>query len=180
MLHALNRTLSLLAAIAFSASHSIGNPSAAGDLAALKPPAVSQSKPNIIFYLADDQDIGDYGSYGNPLIHTPAADRLASEGMLFTSAFTGQAICAPSRSQLYTGNYPLKNGAFLNHVSVKRDQVSISKYLADEGYEVILAGKSHVKPESVFKWDHEWDHVSKEGVPREYIPLEQIEAYFQS
>ena len=173
-------SLHLLTTIACTVSAPSMAAAKQSDPAAPKPLAVSQSKPNIIFYLADDQDIGDYGCYGNELIHTPAADRLASEGMRFSSAFTGQAICAPSRSQLYTGNYPLKNGAFLNHSAVKRDQVSISKYLSDQGYDVILAGKSHVKPKSVFKWDQEWDHVEKEGVPREYIPLDQIETYFQN
>ncbi|MDQ8183156.1 sulfatase [Pelagicoccus sp. SDUM812005] len=139
-----------------------------------------QAQPNIVFYLADDQDIGDYGCYGNERVQTPAVDRLAREGMRFTHAFTGQAICAPSRSQLYTGNYPLRNGAFLNHVPVKDDQVSIASYLGNLGYEVILAGKSHVEPDSVFTWTEEWPTVDKDGVPREYIPLEKIESYFKS
>ncbi len=143
-------------------------------------PSTFYAKPNIIFYLADDQDIGDYGCYGNDLVHTPAVDRLAQEGMRFTKAFTGQAICAPSRSQLYTGNYPLKNGAFLNHVPVKSDQVSIASRIEALGYAVILAGKSHVKPSSVFNWSKEWESVDKQGVPRKYIPLNQIATYFKS
>lgn len=142
-------------------------------------PIASYAQPNIIFYLADDQDIGDYGCYGNERVHTPAVDRLAQEGMRFTHAFTAQAICAPSRSQLYTGNYPLKNGAFLNHVPVKSDQASIASHMEKLGYEVILAGKSHVKPSSVFKWSEEWEPVEKADVPRKYIPLEQIENYFK-
>ena len=40
-------------------------------------------RPNIIFYLADDQDQIDYGVYGNNLVKTPAVDKLAKEGMLF-------------------------------------------------------------------------------------------------
>lgn len=143
-------------------------------------PLLIYAKPNIIFYLADDQDIADYGCYGNERVHTPAVDHLAQEGMRFTRAFTGQAICAPSRSQLYTGNYPLKNGAFLNHVPVKSDQVSIATHMEQLGYEVVLAGKSHVKPNSVFNWHQEWPSVEKERVPRKYIPLEQIESYFQN
>ncbi len=53
--------------------------------------------PNIIFYLADDQDVNDYGCYGNPKIITPGVDRLAREGLMFRNAFTGQAICTVSR-----------------------------------------------------------------------------------
>jgi hypothetical protein len=66
-------------------------------------------KPNFIFYLADDQDQLDYGCYGNPKVSTPNVDLLAKEGMLFNNFYTGQAICAPARSQIYTGMYPVKN-----------------------------------------------------------------------
>ncbi|WP_448248497.1 sulfatase family protein [Thalassotalea agariperforans] len=138
------------------------------------------SRPNIIFYLADDQDINDYGIYGNEKVHTPAVDRLANQGMRFDHAFTAQAICAPSRTQLFTGKYPLKNGAFANHTPTRPDISSVTKQMRALGYEVVLAGKSHVKPASVYDWDQEWEPVPKEGVPRDYIPLERIENYFKS
>ncbi|WP_430932608.1 sulfatase family protein [Saccharicrinis sp. 156] len=137
------------------------------------------AKPNIIFYLADDQDIYDYGCYGNDYIKTPAVDRLAGEGMVFENAFTAQSICAPSRSQLYTGNYPLKNGCFINHFRTKPDIKSVTTYLGDLGYEVILAGKSHVQPASVYNWDLEWHSVEGRG-PRKDIPLDSIQAYFKN
>ena len=108
--------------------------------------------PNIIFYISDDQDKYDYGCYGNYKIKTPSVDRLAREGMIFENAFTAQAICAPSRSQLYSGSYPLKNGCFLNHIQTKDDLKSVTKYMRDLGYEVILAGKSHVKPSTGLKF----------------------------
>lgn len=141
--------------------------------------AKKATKPNIIFYLADDQDKYDYGCYGNDKINTPAVDRLAREGMVFENAFTGQSICAPSRSQLYTGNYPLKNGCFINHFRSKPDIKSVTTYLGDLGYEVILAGKSHVKPTSLFDWDAEWHSVDGRG-PRKDIPLDSIQAYFKN
>ncbi len=136
--------------------------------------------PNIIFYLSDDQDVYDYGCYGNEKVHTPAIDRLAREGMLFANAFTAQAICAPSRTQLFTGKYPLKNGCFANHTSTKADIQSVTTYMRRAGYELVLAGKSHVSPSSVYDWDKEWQCVPKDGVPREYIPLDSIESYMQN
>ncbi len=136
--------------------------------------------PNIIFFLADDQDKYDYGCYGNKKVFTPAVDRLAKEGLLFENAFTGQAICAPSRSQLYTGNYPLKNGCFINHIKTKEDQISVTTYLNDLGYDVVLAGKSHVGPNKVYNWSHAWKPEKKEGVPRPYLPLNKIENFFKS
>ena len=137
-------------------------------------------QPNIIFYLADDQDVYDYGCYGNEKVNTPAVDRLAKEGMLFTNAFTAQAICAPSRSQIFTGKYPLKNGCFANHTATKPDIESVTSIMKKLGYEVLLAGKSHVKPDKVYDWDKEWEPVPKKNVPRDYIPLDSIENYFKT
>ena len=106
-------------------------------------------RPNIIFYLADDQDQIDYGVYGNNLVKTPAVDKLAKEGMLFSNAYTTQAICAPTRSMLYTGLYPMKNGCMANHLPVKPELKDVNDFFNELGYDVVLAGKGHVKPNSV-------------------------------
>ena len=114
---------------------------------------ITDIKPNFIIYLSDDQDYLDYGSYGNTNVNTKFVDKLASEGLKFTNFHTAQAICAPSRSQLYSGLYPLKNGCYANHIPVKKNTKSVVYHLKQLGYEVVLAGKSHVNPPSVFKWD---------------------------
>ena len=150
------------------------------DLAQIESETQSTTKPNLIFYLADDQDVYDYGCYGNEKVNTAAVDRLAKEGMLFTNAFTAQAICAPSRSQLFTGKYPLKNGCFANHTATRPNIQSVTTQMKKLGYNVVLAGKSHVKPASVYQWDKEWLPVPKKNVPRDYIPLDSIEAYFKT
>ncbi len=142
--------------------------------------AHQNEKPNIIFYLADDQDVYDYGCYGNEKVNTAAVDRLAKEGMLFTNAFTAQAICAPSRSQIFTGNYPVKNGCFANHTATRPNIESVTSRMKNLGYEVVLAGKSHVKPATVYQWDKEWEPVPKKDVPRDYIPLDSIENYIKT
>ncbi len=147
----------------------------AGPQTAAAPEA--DDRPNVVFFLADDQDIYDYGVYGNEWVHTPAVDRLAREGMRFVNAFTPQAICAPSRSATFTGRYPLKNGCFMNHSRTK-DIRSVTDYMSDLGYEVVLAGKSHVQPAKVYDWDLSWETVPVEGKPRKHIPLDSIEAYF--
>ena len=122
-------------------------------------------KPNFIFYLSDDQDQLDYSIYGNDLVESSAVEELASKGMVFNNFYTAQAICSPSRSQLLTGMYPVKNGCYANHIPVKSNISSITKYLKQAGYDVYLAGKSHVKPNSVFNWSH-------------YFPLKD-KRYFQ-
>ena len=131
--------------------------------------------PNIVFYLSDDQDLLDYGVYGNPNVQTSNADLLASEGMKFSNFYTGQAICAPSRSQIFTGMYPVKNGCMANHIGVKPDIKSIASLLKDSGYEVVLAGKSHVKPNKVFDWTYYFPKVNNR-----HLPLEQIEDYLKN
>ena len=138
--------------------------------------AQQESKtPNIVFYLSDDQDLLDYGVYGNPNVQTSNADLLASQGMKFSNFYTGQAICAPSRSQIFTGMYPVKNGCMANHIGVKPDIKSITSLLKESGYEVVLAGKSHVKPNKVFDWTHYFPKINNR-----YLPLEQIDYYLKN
>ena len=62
-----------------------------------------QRKPNIIFILADDLGYGDLSCYGQKLFKTPNIDKLAREGVKFTSHYSGSPVCAPSRSALMTG-----------------------------------------------------------------------------
>ena len=101
----------------------------------------NEDQPNIIIYLADDQDQLDYGVYGNPKVVTTNVDKLASEGMKFLNFYSSQAICAPSRSQIFTGMYPVKNGCMANHIGVKPNIQSIASLLKESDYEVVLAGK---------------------------------------
>jgi len=136
---------------------------------------VSREKPNFIFYLADDQDQLDYGCYGNPKVNTSYVDQLAKEGMRFTNFYTAQAICAPSRSQIFTGMYPVKNGCMANHIAVKPKLKSVTTQLEKAGYEVVLAGKSHVKPNSVFNWTQYFSSID-----HRYLPLEKIEEYLKN
>lgn len=72
-------------------------------------PAMAQNTdtktPNVIFILADDLGIGDLGCYGQMQIKTPAIDKLASDGMIFTNHYAGSTVSAPSRCVLLTGKH---------------------------------------------------------------------------
>ena len=111
-------------------------------------------RPNFIFYISDDQDFLDYKIYGNDLIESSGVSKIAEDGIVFTNAYTSQAICSPSRSQLFTGLNPIRNGSYANHLPVKSSVTGIAKYLKEVGYDVYLSGKSHIKPDSVFDWTH--------------------------
>ena len=65
----------------------------------------SSSRPNIIYIMCDDMGWGDLGCYGQQYIRTPNIDRLAAEGMRFTSAYAGSPVSAPSRASLMTGQH---------------------------------------------------------------------------
>ena len=65
--------------------------------------AQSNTRPNIIFIMADDLGYGNLGAYGQKVIKTPHIDQLANEGMKFTQCYSGAAVCAPARSVLITG-----------------------------------------------------------------------------
>lgn len=132
-------------------------------------------KPNFIFYLADDQDQLDYGCYGNPKVKTSNVDQLAKEGVKFTNFYTAQAICAPARSQIFTGMYPVKNGCMANHLPVKNNIESVTTLLQKAGYEVVLAGKSHVKPDEVFSWTKYFPSIK-----HRYLPLSEIDTYLKN
>jgi len=63
----------------------------------------TNSRPNIIYILADDLGYGDLGCYGQTIIKTPHIDQLAAGGMRFTRHYAGCTVSAPSRSSLVTG-----------------------------------------------------------------------------
>ena len=68
----------------------------------------AESRPNIIVIFADDLGVNDLGCYGRKDHHTPNLDRLATQGMRFTCAYTAQPICSPSRAALMTGKCPAR------------------------------------------------------------------------
>lgn len=110
--------------------------------------------PNVVLIMADDQTWNDSGVYGNPDVRTPNIDRLASEGMRFTHCFTATAMCAPTRQQLYTGVFPVRNGAYPNHSRVKEGTKSIVHHFRELGYRVGLSGKKHFGPQESFPFEN--------------------------
>lgn len=115
---------------------------------------MASKKPNIVVYLSDDHGWEYLGCYGNAQIRTPHLDSLAEEGVRFTNAFTPTPTCTPSRSTLYTGLYPARHGAMGNHTECHAHLAALPQTLRGLGYRVAIAGKTHVKPETLFDFEY--------------------------
>jgi arylsulfatase A-like enzyme len=117
-------------------------------------------KPNFVFLLADDLGYSDLGCYGSSFHETPNIDRLASEGLRFTQAYTAGAVCSPTRSSIMTGKYPVRTGITdyipgltsdgrkmhtpRTKTELALDEVTLGEALQGGGYQTFYAGKWHL------------------------------------
>jgi N-sulfoglucosamine sulfohydrolase len=111
------------------------------------------ARPNILFFLADDCSYLDLDLYGGPA-KTPHINKLAKSGMTFKRCYQAAAMCSPTRHCLYTGLYPVRSGAYPNHARAYENVRSIAHYLSESGYQVALAGKTHIEPKQVFPFEY--------------------------
>jgi len=110
-------------------------------------------RPNIILINCDDLGYGDLGCYGSLKHKTPAIDRLAEEGILFSSFCMGSPVCSPSRGAMLTGCYPKRIG-FENFdgnwvlfpgqgVGLNPREETIASVLKKKNYATKIVGKWH-------------------------------------
>ena len=101
----------------------------------------ANSRPNIVFILADDLGFNQIGCYGDTPIRTPNLDRLASQGIRFTQAYAGNTVCSPSRVSLFTG----RDGRLMennsNTVQLREIDVTMAHVLKRARYDTALFGK---------------------------------------
>ena len=104
-------------------------------------------KPNLIVILSDDQGYADVGCYGAEGFKTPVLDKMAKEGVRFTS-FYAAPWCSPARASLMTGSHYQRVGVTcpINHpeIGLRGDEITIAEHLKDEGYATALIGKWHL------------------------------------
>lgn len=127
------------------------------------------SKPNIVFILADDLGYAQIESNGNKYYATPQIDRIATEGMRFTNAYSAAAICSPTRASIQTGKYParlhltdfiagnnkvhpLKEPQWQKHLPL--EEITLAEEAKKAGYVTASFGKWHLsshkkEPESL-------------------------------
>ena len=104
--------------------------------------AYAASRPNILLCISDDQSYAHTGANGDPVVKTPAFDRVAREGLRFTHAFCDAPTCGPSRSALLTGQPIWRLEAAGNiHSTLPAKFATYTELLRGEGYAVGYTGK---------------------------------------
>ena len=130
------------ALVAFLAAISLGSGS-----------VTAADRPDFLVIMADDCTYNDLPIYGGSNALTPNIDRLARQGLVFNRAYLSEAMCQPCRAELYSGQYPMRNGCAWNHSASRPTTTSVPHHLKTIGYRVGLAGKVHVQPAGAFPFE---------------------------
>lgn len=110
-------------------------------------------RPNVLIIMADDCTYNDLPLHGGQNAKTPNLDALARESLVFDHAYLAEAMCQPCRAELYTGQFPMRNGCAWNHSSSLTGTHSMPHRLGELGYRVGIAGKVHVLPKEAFPFE---------------------------
>ena len=114
----------------------------------------AQTRPNIIYMMADDLGYADLSCYGRKDYQTPNLDKLAAEGVKFMNAYAAAPVCTPTRVAFMTGRYPARLTVGLyepiaeshkdSMVGLSPEIPSMASRLKKSGYETNLVGKWHL------------------------------------
>ncbi len=103
---------------------------------------------NVLFVMCDQLRRDFVSCYGSSPVPTPHLDRLAASGVRFDNAYVQSGVCGPSRMSLYTGRYVSSHGATWNLVPLSAAEHTLGDYLRAAGRTAMLAGKTHVLPDT--------------------------------
>jgi arylsulfatase A len=111
--------------------------------------SAQETKPNIILIFADDLGYADLGCYGATGFGTPNLNRMAKEGVKFTSFYTGCSVCSGSRAALMTGRHYQRVGVVpvmfpATKVGLNPNEITIGRLLQRLGYFTAIIGKWHL------------------------------------
>ncbi len=103
------------------------------------------NRPNIIFLMSDQQRWDCLGKI-NPMIKTPALDKIADDGIIFDQAVCQGPMCVPSRYSMMLGLYPSQIGVLTNGMYLSDKELPcemLPQILKKAGYQTAGFGKTH-------------------------------------
>jgi len=104
---------------------------------------MADTKPNILFVMADQLAAQFLPFHGHPLVKTPNLSRLAAEGVVFENAYSTSPLCAPARATVMNGLLPSRTGVYDNAAEFPSAIPTWAHYLRLAGYRTCLSGKMH-------------------------------------
>jgi len=107
-------------------------------------PAAATRRPNFIVIVADDLGCHDLGCLGAADLKTPHIDALAASGARFVNWYSNAPVCAPARSSIVTGRFPLRAGVPVNGKDLAPTHKTIASLLKPLGYATGCIGKWHL------------------------------------
>ena len=150
--------------------------------AALGRPAAAQRRPNIVLFVVDDMGWMDANCYGSRYYETPNVDRLASESVRFTDAYSAAPLCTATRASIMTGKYPgrlhitgasghvpTRPGPLIAEVGAPHQEIlsprcqgylpleeyTVAEALKDAGYRTGFVGKWHLGHDEKYWPEHQ-------------------------
>jgi arylsulfatase A-like enzyme len=103
-----------------------------------------ESRPNVLYILADEWRAQATGYAGDVNAHTPVLDGLARESINLSQTVSSLPVCCPHRASLMTGQYPLKHGVFINDVPLVPKGITLGEAFQRAGYHTGFIGKWHL------------------------------------
>ena len=158
--------------------------------------------PNFIIIFCDDLGYGDIGCFGSQKNRTPNIDKMAVEGMRFTSFYVTSGVCTPSRASLMTGCYPRRVNMHQDESGLcvlfpvarkglNPNEITIAEVLKQRGYATACIGKWHLGDQPQFLptnqgFDYYFgipysnDMGSRQGTNRPPLPLVRNETVIEA
>ncbi|MDF7824030.1 sulfatase [Pontiellaceae bacterium B12227] len=147
-----------------------------------------RQEPNIIVIYTDDQGYNDLSCFGSTTINTPNIDKMAQDGMKFTSFYSTGSSCTPARAGLMTGSHPnrvgLPNVIFADNsigktsnTGLNPTEITVADILKAQGYATACIGKWHLGHQTEFlPTNHGFDlfygiPYSNDMVPPNFVDL---------
>jgi len=132
---------------------------------------MAAQKPNLLFVMTDHQRVDSLGMVQAGIEVTPNLNRLAGESAFFTRAYNTAPLCVPTRTALFTGKHPMRNGVVFNDFKgvTAQDHVTFQQCLAEAGYDVAHVGIDHVRVRPPYRERNPFAFWVSEPEHRQYL-----------